>query len=280
MKLGVKIKAFLVTGMLFLCAFSSITAKKALAVPYYSLYSRPMGLRGAFTTYYEKSSAERKHNVKLAAKSLNDALIAPGDVFSFNQTVGERTEKRGYKSAKIIYLNKFIDGVGGGVCQVSTTLYNALLLANVNVFERHSHSLAVSYVEPSFDAMVNSGSADLRFFNDTKKPMYIKTFADDKKLTIKIYGEQFGGYLVRESVKEKEIEPEPTEIILDEKNEYQLADGEEKVIAYPKRGLKSKANISYFDEKGNLIFKKTLSNDVYNAVRGVVVRSEKKVEQN
>ena len=109
--------------------------------------------------------------------------------FSFNYTIGERTERRGYKKAKIIVGGEFVDGVGGGVCQVSTTLYNAVLLAGLKVVECHPHSLPVSYVEPSFDAMVNSGWADLKFINDTHNPVIIRARADGAKLTIQIFGE-------------------------------------------------------------------------------------------
>ena len=163
--------------------------KQAAAMPFYDLRPQQLVLRSKFFTSYPSSTEERKSNIKLAAKSLDYAFVDVGGEFSFNQTVGARTEKRGYKTAKIIVGGEFVDGVGGGVCQVSTTLYNAVLLAGLKVTEFHAHSLPVSYVAPSFDAMVNSGSADLKFINNTHNPVYIRAFADDATLTIEIYGE-------------------------------------------------------------------------------------------
>ena len=147
----------------------------ARAMPFYDLQPKDIVLRATFSTDYSKSSAERKHNVGLAAKSLDNVFVDAGGEFSFNKTVGERTYKRGYKSAKIIVNGEFTEGVGGGVCQVSTTLYNAALLAGLEISEVNQHSVAVSYVAPSFDAMVNSGSADLRFINRTHNPVIIRT---------------------------------------------------------------------------------------------------------
>lgn len=109
---------------------------------------------------------------------MNLTEIANGEEFSFNAAVGERTEERGYSTAKVIENGKFVEGVGGGVCQVSSTVYNCALLSGLTVTERHRHSLAVSYVEPSFDAMVSYSYADLRFYNDTGKSVFIVADAD------------------------------------------------------------------------------------------------------
>ena len=118
-------------------------------------------LRGEFSTSYENSISSRKHNVFLATKSINGIIVNPSETFSFNKIVGERSEKNGYQNAKIILNGEYVDGIGGGVCQVSTTLYNALLLSNLKITEKHAHSLQVSYVAPSFDAMVSGNSLDL-----------------------------------------------------------------------------------------------------------------------
>jgi hypothetical protein len=140
--------------------------------------------------------------------------------FSFNKTVGARTEKNGYKVSKIIVGGEFVDGVGGGVCQVSTTLYNAVLLAGLNITECHPHSLPVSYVAPSFDAMVNSGSSDLRFINNTYNPIIIKAFADGTTLKIEIWGEPLLVNYSRQSVVTGEIPAPKEQEVLDEKGEY------------------------------------------------------------
>ena len=240
------------------------------AMPFYDLQPQKIVLRAEFSTDYSKSSEERKHNVRLAAKALNNAFIDVNGEFSFNRVVGARTEKRGYKLAKIIVGGEFTEGVGGGVCQVSTTLYNAALLAGLKITEVHQHSLAVSYVKPSFDAMVNSGSADLRFINKTHNPVFINAFADGKTLTVKIYGEPMREKYERKSVVVKEIEPEYS-VITDDAGEYpDLYLGERKIIKYGKKGLISEG---YLIKKvnGKTVSEKRIRRNKYAAVNGVIV---------
>ena len=146
--------------------------------------------RGCYATNFSSSSSDRKCNIILALKKLNNTIISPGEEFSFNTTVGERLERFGYKKAKIIKNNKFVEAVGGGVCQVSTTLYNAVLRAGLKIVELHPHSLKVGYVEPGFDAMVNMGSSDLRFFNNTNYPILISTSYINDECKIYIFGEK------------------------------------------------------------------------------------------
>ena len=240
------------------------------AMPFYDLQPQKIVLRAEFSTDYAKSSEERKHNIRLAAKALNNAFIDVNGEFSFNRVVGARTEKRGYKLAKIIVGGEFTEGVGGGVCQVSTTLYNAALLAGLKITEVHQHSLAVSYVKPSFDAMVNSGSADLRFINKTHNPVFINAFADGKTLTVKIYGEPMREKYERKSVVVKEIEPEYS-VITDDAGEYpDLYLGERKIIKYGKKGLISEG---YLIKKvnGKTVSEKRIRRNKYAAVNGVIV---------
>ncbi len=249
----------------------NLGANTAFAMPFYGLNPKPLGLRAQFYTSYTTSTDERKHNIALAAKSIDGAFVDVGGEFSFNYTVGARTEKRGYKSAKIIVNGKFVDGVGGGVCQVSTTLYNAVLLADLQILEFHPHSLPVSYVAPSFDAMVNSGSADLRFKNNTDNPVIIHAVADGTKLTVKIIGEPMTVRLVRKSMVIEKVSPPEPEIITDEKGEYpELYQGERLTLCYGKDGVKSEGYIvAYKGDKE--IYSKRVRKDYYKALRGVVV---------
>ena len=248
----------------------------AYAMPFYSLSPKRMTIRSMFSTEYEKSSLERKNNIKLATKSINNYLLDVGGEFSFNKVVGPRTEKRGYKTAKIIFDGEFIDGVGGGVCQVSTTLYNAVLLAGLKVVEYHPHSLPVSYVLPSFDAMVNSGTADLRFVNDTLNPLIIKATADDNTLTVTIIGEALKVEYERQSIVSDTI-PAPSYIVQkDVLGEYpNLYEGERLYLAYSKNGLKSQGYVNVYKNK-KLINKIKLRSDTYKAVQGKVVEGTKK----
>lgn len=141
-----------------------------------------------FITYFDQTKVDRVHNISLAAQKINGSILYEGEEFSFNQTVGERTEENGFKSAKIIERGEFIEGIGGGVCQVSTTLYNAVLRAGLKIKEVHPHSLAVSYVPPSFDAMVSGNYFDLKFQNTTSTPIYIRAIASNNYIKFAIYG--------------------------------------------------------------------------------------------
>ena len=188
--------------------------KSASAYPFYKRMTS-YELKSSFNTGFSSSTDERAHNIKLCSSKINGTVLECGEEFSFNKTVGKRTEKNGYKRAKIIVDGKFVDGVGGGVCQVSTTLYNAVILAGLTVSESYPHSLGVSYVSPSFDAMVSS-SSDLRFINDTNGPLLIKAFTKGDFLFVEIYGERSVYKYERLSeVCEIIQEPEP-EIIYDD----------------------------------------------------------------
>ena len=255
-----------------LCLFFCIGyVKPAECMPFYNLSPQDIVCRSTFYTSYSTSSEERKSNIALATSTLNNTLVDAGAEFSFNRTVGARTEKNGYKLAKIIVGGEFVDGVGGGVCQVSTTLYNAILLAGLNVTEYHPHSLRVSYVAPSFDAMVNSGSADLRFINDTSNPIIIKAIADGDKLKIEIWGEPLKEKISRQSVVTGEIPAPPEREIQDELGEYpELYQGEKLVVKYSKAGLKSDGYI-VSSINGKIVSIKKIRSDKYGAQRGVIV---------
>ena len=158
-------------------------------------------LLSSFTTYFDGSNEARSHNIRLAASKIQGTVIDNGDVFSFNAAVGPRTAERGFERAAIIENGEFVEGVGGGVCQVSTTLYNAALLAGCKVVEYHPHSLAVSYVPPSRDAMVSGTFYDLKFENSTGSTIYLKAVAGENYVCFKVYGRDFGvKYLLSSTV--------------------------------------------------------------------------------
>lgn len=141
-----------------------------------------------FTTYFDASNTNRASNISLAASKLNGAVIESGKTLSFNDTVGARLAENGFLPAKIIEKGEFVEGIGGGVCQVSTTLYNAALLSGLEVVEYHPHSLAVSYVAPSRDAMVSGTAFDLKIKNNGKTPIYIRSKAQNGSVTFCVYG--------------------------------------------------------------------------------------------
>lgn len=145
-------------------------------------------LLGEFTTLFNADKPNRVYNISVAAGALDGLLVRPGETVSFNEIVGPRSTEAGYKTAPIILNNQFVDAVGGGVCQVSTTLYNAVLLTGLEVVERRNHSLPVGYVPAGRDATVVYGGTDFKFRNSTAKYLYIRSSVSRNRLTVKIYG--------------------------------------------------------------------------------------------
>lgn len=127
---------------------------------------------GKYTTRLT-ADKNRNHNIALACKAINGRVVYPGKIFSFNETVGPRTKKKGYKPATIFVNGRKTTGTGGGVCQVSSTLYNAVLRAKLTVVERRRHSLPVKYVPAGKDAAVSYGKADFKFKNNRQNPIKI-----------------------------------------------------------------------------------------------------------
>jgi vancomycin resistance protein YoaR len=147
-------------------------------------------LLGSFATDYGGSPYGRKQNVRIAARKINGTMLAPGDVFSYNNTVGERSEDNGFKIAHQYQDGKVVDAVGGGVCQPSSTLYNAVLYAGLKIVERSNHSMPVRYVSPGRDATVSYDSTDFRFENNTAGVIFIGASADGETLRFRLFGEK------------------------------------------------------------------------------------------
>ena len=219
----------------------------------------------SFSTYYGDSSDNRKHNIAIAAKLIDGTVIIPEEEFSFNDVVGARTEARGFKTAYIIKDGEFVEGVGGGVCQVSSTLYNCALLADLYITCVHPHSLPVTYVAPSFDAMVSSAS-DLRFANTLSAPVTVRMTADGKYLKAEIYGVSGGARIRRRSVVKGTI-PRGTEYV----DDASLPVGEEIVEMAGKDGLKSEGYLEYFSD-GILLRSVLIRRDSYKPQLRVIRR--------
>ena len=149
-------------------------------------------LLSTFTTRFDGTNINRTSNIRLAAGKLNGTVLESGKTLSFNDIVGARVKERGFLPAKIIEKGEFVEGVGGGVCQVSTTLYNAALLSGLKIEEYHPHSLAVSYVPPSRDAMVSGTYFDLKISNPYKPPVYVRANTVNGSVTFSIYGKSDG----------------------------------------------------------------------------------------
>ena len=146
------------------------------------------GLVGAYETIYG-GEPNRLHNVRLVARLIDGKLIAPGSTFSFNETTGERSEDKGFLEAPVIINGELQTGLGGGVCQVSTTVFNAAYEAGLPITSRTNHALYISHYPLARDATVNYPDLDLRFTNDTDSWLLVKTFVGSSSLTVALYGE-------------------------------------------------------------------------------------------
>lgn len=147
------------------------------------------GIIGEFSTSFKGSSYGRIQNIKVSAKSMSNLLILPGEQVSYNETLGAVKSSNGYMEAPVILNGELTPGMGGGVCQTSTTLYNALLLADVNIVERHPHSIAARYVPKGTDGAVASGFLDLKFKNNFDFPIYTYSKIVGDRLYFYIYGD-------------------------------------------------------------------------------------------
>ncbi|MBV7507900.1 VanW family protein [Neobacillus pocheonensis] len=142
---------------------------------------------GEYITFFNSNNKERNNNIYLAAKAINNYVLFPGEIFSFNKVVGERTAGKGYMPATVIVKGELSEDYGGGICQVSSTLFNAVDNAGLNVVQRSSHSKVVSYVPPKRDATVSWNGPDLIFKNEYNQPILIIAKSIENKLKIEIY---------------------------------------------------------------------------------------------
>ncbi|MCX7996378.1 MAG: VanW family protein [Patescibacteria group bacterium] len=192
---------------------------------------------------YSGSSEDRIYNLRLAASKFHGVLIAPGDTFSFNKTIGDISSSTGYRPSYIIKNGKTVLGDGGGVCQVSTTAFRAALQAGLPIVERHAHAYRVSYYEndakPGFDATIYTPTVDLRFINDTPAHILIQISEEpeNRLLYFKLYGKKDSRQieLSEATVWDEVPPPEPRE-----EEDPNMFEGERKQVEYPAWGAKSK----------------------------------------
>lgn len=142
---------------------------------------------GTYATYYNSGNKSRSHNIALAAKAIDSHVVFPGETFSFNRVVGQRTADKGYKRAPIIVRGELSEDIGGGICQVSSTLFNAIDRAGLRIVQRYSHSRHVPYVLPGRDATVSWGGPDFTFENRYNQPILIRAFAGGGSLFVSIH---------------------------------------------------------------------------------------------
>ena len=236
-------------------------------------------LISTFKTQVADSTGNRKLNVRRALEKFNGLVVEPGQEISFNKVTGPHTLENGYKNAMIIYNGQFVEGAGGGVCQASTTLYNALLLADVEVLEVHKHTLPVYYVPLGLDAMVSDYVADLRFKNNYDSSIYIQTNCNSESVEVKLFGVSTGKTIKTRSETVATLPHLGDKVVLDERGEYSdkvLFKGEKYRLTYPREGYEAKAYVEYYVD-GKLAETKLIRHEIYKPQSGIVVEGAQDV---
>ncbi len=225
-----------------------------------------------YTTNYASSAEGRATNIGLATKSINGTLLMPGEVFSFNGTVGERTQAAGYQSAGVIIGDKIEQGLGGGICQVSSTLYNAILGTGLLSVERTHHTISSGYIPKGQDATVDYGNLDYKFKNTYKYPIYVEGIASNRNIYFNIYSNSSltnKTYEINSEI--LEVTQPKTEIIKDA-TKYE---GETEIVKSGYNGYKVKVTRKTY-ENGKLINTEVINNDTFNVINGIVKVGTKK----
>jgi vancomycin resistance protein YoaR len=171
-------------------------------------------LVASYETFYG-GDPNRVHNVQLVAHLVDGHVIAPGATFSFNQATGARTAEKGFKEAPVIINGELQTGLGGGVCQVSTTVFNAAYEAGLPIVERTNHALYISHYPQGRDATVNYPDVDLKFTNDTGHWLLLRTFVGSSSLTVALYGTHVGRRVVSDVAPLRVTGPPPVHRVPD-----------------------------------------------------------------
>lgn len=224
----------------------------------------------SFSTNYDISNKDRSTNLELAAEKINGAILSPGEEFSYNTTVGARTISSGYKEAKIYSNGKVVDGIGGGICQISSTLYNAAMLANLSITKRYNHQFLTSYVAPGLDATVVYGVKDLKFVNSRSYPIKIEMKVSNGIVYCSFYG-------IKEDI-EYDVSLDSQTISITEpeiKYEYDksLSPNEQKIKQNGAQGMTINVyKIIKLD--GKIISKDLISQDIYNSLEKIILKGQ------
>ncbi len=226
---------------------------------------------GTCTTRYDERDTDRTTNLKLACQKLNNQVVLAGETFSYNKTLGERTIAAGYKNAKVYENGQVVDGIGGGICQISSTLYNAIVDANLETVERRNHQFVTSYIAAGKDATVVYGMTDFKFKNTRTYPIKIIATAQNGIATISIYGNKEAvEYDVTLEVKQISTIPKTTQYVED----ASLPVGTEKVKQSGANGVKTETYLVK-SLSGKVVSRELVSRDTYNAMPKIILKGTK-----
>lgn len=223
-------------------------------------------LLATFSTKYNAGNAGRTTNLRLAANKINGTVLLPNEEFSYNAVVGERTISAGYKMAATYSNGAVVDGLGGGICQISSTLYDAVVMANLKITTRRNHQFVTSYVPAGKDATVVWGSQDFKFVNSRKYPVRITATVQGGVATVQVWGikEEVEYDISIETKKIATIAP-TTQYVQDPS----LASGQQKVVQAGSDGRKVEA-YKVMKLNGQVVSTTLLSRDTYNAMKRIV----------
>ncbi len=220
-----------------------------------------------YSTKFNTSDTNRTDNIKLACNRINNVILLPGEAFSMNKALGPRTLENGYKEAPIIFKNELVQGTGGGVCQVSSTLYNTVLLAGLDVIEREHHSMTLSYISPGRDATITEDSIDFRFVNNLDSPVCLQASVKGNTLNISMLGKKRDDGLIFKLKSEviKIYSPKPDIVTLDDTLQY----GQKITERKAKKGIRVVLyREAYRDNK--LQWRQKLTEDYYKPIQGKI----------
>lgn len=219
----------------------------------------------SYRTYFSPSNTSRVKNIRLAAESIDNKILLPGEVLSFNRLTGPRLPESGYEEAPVIINGELVPGVGGGVCQVSTTLYNAAVLANLTILERNKHSLPSAYVGLGRDATVYYDYLDLKIHNETVRPVLIKAIVGRDYIEVLILGKWVYDWRVQIEVEDLETIPP----VWTERYDPSLEPGQRVIEKEAMPGRKVRVWKKYVGP-GGVVSREILSVDTYQPINGVV----------
>lgn len=226
-----------------------------------------------FTTRYDVTNKNRSTNLELSSQKVNGTIVLPGEVFSYNKIVGARTISAGYKEAAIYSGGKVVQGIGGGICQLSSTLYNAVLYANLEITSRTNHRFLTSYVQAGRDATVSWGTIDFCFKNTRNYPIKIVSNVANGIVRVTIHGmQEENEYEVELQTKTLETIPYKTNYI----DDNTLEEGVEIIEQNGSNGVKSET-YKILKQNGAVISKSLLSLDTYSSLEKVIRRGTKKL---
>lgn len=226
----------------------------------------------SFSTNFSTSTAARATNISLATSFINGKVLMPGETFSFNDVVGQRTASRGFQEAPVIIGNKVDSGLGGGICQVSTTLYNAAIRANLQTVERIHHTLPSHYIGLGMDATVDYGNIDYKFKNTLEFPVYIEAYTENRNVVFSVYSDKSLTSRTYDLVNEVYATMQPEVKYVDDPN---MDEGVTETVQPASIGYKVKVYKNTY-ENGKLIAHDLITNETYNKVDGVVKRGTRK----